>query len=95
MNNNSHSFLFATIGALLGMFSISRFAILTIDFGAVFIVQVGYTSSTILTPTATATATVTPTPTTTPPHMSRFYLIPESDWFVCEIWICSLFFLYM
>ena len=34
---------------------------------------------------------------TTPPattHMSRFYLIPESDLFVCEIWICSLYYLY-
>ena len=34
------SFLFAALGTILGMFSISRFALLTIDFGAVFIVQV-------------------------------------------------------
>ena len=27
--------------------------------------------------------------------LSRFYLIPESDLFGCEIWICSLFYLYM
>ena len=32
-------------------------------------------------------AATPPPPTTT----SRFYLIPESDLFVCEIWICSLF----
>ena len=29
------------------------------------------------------------------PTMSGFYLIPESDLFGCEIWICSLFYLYM
>ena len=35
-----------------------------------------------------------PTPTTTT-TMSGFYLIQESDLFVFEIWICSLFYLYM
>ena len=29
------------------------------------------------------------------PIMSGFYLIPESDLFVCEIWICSMFYLYL
>ena len=37
-------------------------------------------------------ATPTPAATTT---MSGFYLLPESDLFGCEIWICSLFYLYM
>ena len=41
---------------------------------------------------STAT-TPTPTPTTTP--MLGFYLIPESVLRLCEIWICSLFYLYM
>ena len=31
----------------------------------------------------------------TPTNMSHFYLIPKSDFFVCEIWICSLFYYYM
>ena len=30
-----------------------------------------------------------------PSATSGFYLIPESDLFVCGIWICSLFYLYM
>ena len=25
----------------------------------------------------------------TAPSMSRFYLIPESDFFFCDIWICG------
>ena len=33
--------------------------------------------------------------TATTPTPSRFYLIPESDLFGCEIWICSLFYLWM
>ena len=31
----------------------------------------------------------------TPSPLSGFYLIPESDLFGCEFWICSLFYLYM
>ena len=36
---HNFSFLFAAFSATIGMFSVSRFAVLTVEFGAVFLVQ--------------------------------------------------------